>query len=82
MFNSILPKVFDISEDINNLLINNLLPNDSPYKNIPKYSQTNPYIRLDFVNGHLRYFYKFGLLTNGWGIPLSIKFFKKPSINL
>jgi hypothetical protein len=27
------------------------------------------------VNGHFGYFYKFGMLTNGLGIPLSINFF-------
>jgi hypothetical protein len=27
------------------------------------------------VNGHLGYFYKFDLITNGWGIPLYFKFF-------
>lgn len=41
----------------------------------PKFAQANPSIKLDFVNGHFGYFYKFGLLTNGWGIPLNIKFF-------
>lgn len=32
-------------------------------------------MRLDFVNGHFGYFYKFGPLTNGLGIPLCIHFF-------
>lgn len=44
------------------------------YKNMPKFAQANHNIKLDFVNGHFGYFYKFGILTNGWGIPLSIKF--------
>ncbi|WDC84667.1 hypothetical protein PL321_02930 [Caloramator sp. mosi_1] len=55
----------------------NFNPYAAAYKNMPKYSQANPNIRLDFVNGHFGYFYKFGLLTNGWGIPLSIKFFEE-----
>ena len=55
----------------------NFNPYAAAYKNMPKFAQANPNIRLDFVNGHFGYFYKFGLLTNGWGIPLSIKFFDK-----
>lgn len=42
---------------------------------MPKFAQCNPNIRLDFVNGHFGYFYKFGMLTNGFGIPLHIHFF-------
>jgi len=45
------------------------------YKNMPKFAEANPNIKLDFVNGHFGYFYKFGMLTNGLGIPLSISFF-------
>jgi len=124
LFNSMVPKVIGICEDINNLLpadspyknLNSILiydtsglkprvkennpktlaseinkqkayskiindknfnPYAAAYKNMPKYSQANPNIRLDFVNGHFGYFYKFGLLTNGWSIPLSIKFFEE-----
>jgi hypothetical protein len=40
-----------------------------------KFAQANPNIKLDFVNIHFGYFYKFALLTNDWGIPLNIKFF-------
>lgn len=47
------------------------------YKNMPKYTYANPDIKLDFVNGHFGYFYKFGIVTNGLGIPLSINFFDK-----
>lgn len=45
------------------------------YKNMPKCSYANPNIKLDFVNGHFGYFYKFGIITNGLGVPLSINFF-------
>ena len=45
------------------------------YRNMPKFAFANPNIKLDFVNGHFGYFYKFGLVTNGWGIPLNLKFF-------
>lgn len=45
------------------------------YGSLPKHAECNPAFRLDFVNGHFGYFYKFGLLTNGLGIPLRIHFF-------
>lgn len=50
-------------------------PYAAAYKNMPKYAEANHNIRLDFVNGHFGYFYKFGMITNGWGIPLHIHFF-------
>lgn len=53
----------------------NFNPYAAAYKNMPKAAQANPSIKLDFVNGHFGYFYKFGILTNGFGIPLSINFF-------
>ncbi len=53
----------------------NFNPYAAAYKNMPKYAQANPNIKLDFVNGHFGYFYKFGILTNGFGIPLRIHFF-------
>lgn len=55
----------------------NFNPYAAAYKNMPKFAQSNPNIRLDFVNGHFGYFYKFGILTNGLGIPLNIKFFEE-----
>jgi hypothetical protein len=42
---------------------------------MPKQAQANSEIKLDFVNGHFGYFYRFGLITNGWGIPLALNFF-------
>jgi hypothetical protein len=50
-------------------------PYAAAYKNMPKFANANNSIKLDFVNGHFGYFYKFGLITNGWGIPLNLKFF-------
>jgi len=50
-------------------------PYAAAYKNMPKFANANPDIKLDFVNGHFGYFLKFGLVTNGWGIPLNLKFF-------
>lgn len=52
-------------------------PYAAAYSNMPKQSKANPAIKLDFVNGHFSYFYKFGMLTNGFGIPLSIHFFNE-----
>lgn len=50
-------------------------PYAAAYKNMPKQAECNPNIKLDFVNGHFGYFYKFGMVTNGYGIPLHIHFF-------
>ena len=55
----------------------NYNPYAAAYTNLPKHAECNSAIRLDYVNGHYGYFYKFGMLTNGWGIPLHIHFFDK-----
>jgi hypothetical protein len=55
----------------------NFNPYAAAYKNMPKHAEVNSAIKLDFVNGHFGYFYKFGILTNGLGIPLFINFFDK-----
>ena len=47
------------------------------YKNLPKTASANDLIKLDYANGHFGYFYKFGMVTNGFGIPLHIHFFDK-----
>ena len=52
-------------------------PYAAAYNNMPKFAEANHSIKLDFVNGHFAYFYKFGLITNGWGIPLCLKFFNE-----
>jgi hypothetical protein len=44
------------------------------FANMPKQSSANEAIRLGYANGHFGYFYKFGILTNGFGIPLHIYF--------
>ena len=51
------------------------------YKNLPKTDFANDLIKLDFANGHFGYFYKFGMITNGFGIPLHIHFFDKAFYN-
>lgn len=53
----------------------NFNPYASAYHNLPKVSSANSSIRLDYVNGHFGYFYKFGILTNGFGVPVGINFF-------
>lgn len=50
-------------------------PYAAAYKSLPKQSSTNPEIKLDYVNGHYGYFYKFGILSNGLGLPLKLHFF-------
>ena len=44
------------------------------YKNLPKFANANESIRLGYANGHYGYFYKYGKVTNGFGIPLHIHF--------
>ena len=44
------------------------------FANMPKHAFANEAIRLGYANGHFGYFYKFGILTNGFGIPLHIYF--------
>jgi hypothetical protein len=44
------------------------------FANMPKHASANDSIRLGYANGHFGYFYKFGMLTNGFGIPLHIYF--------
>jgi len=47
---------------------------------MPKHACANDSIKLDYANGHFGYFgyfYKFGIVTNGFGTPLHINFFDK-----
>ena len=57
-----------------------------PYKatigQMPKTSSANPFIKLDYLNGHHGYFLKFGMLSNGFGIPLHITFFDDLNIKI
>lgn len=55
--------------------LENYNPYAAAYKNMPKQASCNSSIKLDFANGHFGYFYKFGIITNGFGIPLNINFF-------
>ena len=53
----------------------NFNPYAAAYKNLPKFASANPAVKLDYSNGHFGYFYKFGMVSNGYGIPLHIHFF-------
>lgn len=50
-------------------------PQKAAYAQMPKTSSVNPSIKLDYLNGHYGYFSKLGMLTNGFGLPLYIKFY-------
>jgi len=45
------------------------------YKSMPKVSVADPAIRKMYANGHFCYARKFGIITNGLGIPRHIDFF-------
>ena len=47
---------------------------EAAYRNLPKTAAANPAIKLDYANGHFGYFYKFGIISNGFGVPLHIHF--------
>lgn len=53
----------------------NFNPYGAAYKNLPKQAAANHAIKLDYSNGHYGYFYKFGMVSNGFGVPLHIHFF-------
>ena len=45
------------------------------YSNLPKTASSDPSIRKMYANGHFCYGRKFGIITNGLGIPRHIDFF-------
>ena len=49
-------------------------PYVAAFKNMPKHAFANNAIKLGYANGHFGYFYKFGLVSNGWGVPLHVHF--------
>lgn len=60
----------------------NFNPHAAAVASMPKEASCNNVIKLDYLNGHFAYFYKFGLLTNGFGVPLHINFFDDLDLNL
>ena len=47
------------------------------YALYPKAATSNPEIKLQYINGHFCYAYKFGIITNGLGIVRHISFYNK-----
>ena len=56
-------------------------PIRAAYKNMPKNSSANPAFKLEYLNGHFCYGYKFNLLNNGFGIPLDYQFLDEDFYN-
>lgn len=52
-------------------------PYKAAYKSMPSHAASNPQVKQLFINGHFCYVYKFGLVTNGLGIPRAITFYNK-----
>jgi transposase len=52
-------------------------PHKAAYGAMPSHAVTNPAIQQMYINGHFCYSYKFGLITNGFGIVRDIPFFNK-----
>ncbi|MGF7060230.1 hypothetical protein HNR33_003920 [Brassicibacter mesophilus] len=52
-------------------------PYKAAYKSMPSHAASNPQIKQLYINGHFCYVYKFGLITNGFGIPRNITFYNK-----
>ena len=65
-------------------LINNpdFNPHAAAAAAMPKRAEANSEIKQDYLNGHFGYFYKFGMITDGFGIPLHINFFDDLDLNL
>jgi len=59
----------------------NLDENYDPYKaayaSMPSHANANPAIKQMYINGHFCYSFKFGILTNGFGIVRDITFYNK-----
>ena len=56
-------------------------PYAAAYAKLPKFSFANHDIRLDYANGHFGYFYKYGMISNGFGAPLHIHFLDEKFYN-
>ena len=52
----------------------NFNPHAAAYGKLPKFAFANNDIRLDYANGHFGYFYKCGMVSNGFGVPLHLHF--------
>ncbi|MTI67372.1 MAG: hypothetical protein FH753_12365 [Firmicutes bacterium] len=47
-----------------------------------KASSANPFIKLNYLNGHHGYFLKFGMLSNGFGLPLHLTSFDDLNVKI
>lgn len=56
-------------------------PYKAAYKSMPSHAAANPQIKQLYINGHFCYVYKFGLVTNGLGIPRAITFYNEDFFN-
>ena len=56
-------------------------PVRAAWKNMPKQSLANPAFKLDYINGHFCYGYKFNLINNGFGLPLDYQFLDEDFYN-
>lgn len=55
-------------------------PYKAAYSSKPSSAKANHEIKLQYINGHFCYSYKFGILTNDLGIVRSIDFYNKDYI--
>ena len=53
----------------------NINPYAFVYSLLPETSETNPFVKQQYINGHFCYAYKTGILSNGLGIIRDIAFF-------
>lgn len=52
-------------------------PHKAAYSKMPSHAGANPEIKQLYINGHFRYVFKFGIITNGLGIVRQISFYNK-----
>lgn len=56
-------------------------PYKAAYGSMPSHAATNQAIQQMYINGHFCYAYKFGIITNGFGIVRDITFYNKDFLN-
>jgi len=52
-----------------------LNPHSIAYSSMPNFAAANPFVEQQYINGHICYAFKTGVLTNGLGIVRDISFF-------
>jgi hypothetical protein len=52
-----------------------LNPHALAYSSMPNFAAANPFVEQQYINGHICYAYKAGILSNGLGIVRDISFF-------